>query len=387
MLDIAMFFTDEMIEDFFEYMNKKELLHILSTHVQREKDTHQRAFEYEIATAHVHGITYPSPNDELFNHSLIYDLLEYMNEEDLINFSIKHNKGIIITNICYSGNNYVRGHDYDYGFVGKLNDAIIASDFNTIQFLVENSKVNDSMVSKAAYFGYIEAAKHLINLGFGRTTHFAIQNAVNTAQIELLKFMLTVKFASELDINNNLKILTYNTDIKNRNKMFDFLIEYKCEYDLMSFFVASNNLKAVELLINLGVNTNMHRNQDSPLFTAVRNSNIKIVETLLENKADRDQVGSFTGHRPIHVVSNLAILQLLIEYGADLNAKTPYNQSAFDIVTDPVLLTFMEEAEARRLNHRFKRAVFPNLRLNDVSEETDESDNTDESDDTDDSDD
>lgn len=92
---------------------------------------------------------------------------------------------------------------------------------------------------------------------------------------------------------------------------------------------AATSRRMVEHLVELGLGDPNRRNEegDFPLHSAIRTYRRgDVLEALLENGADVEAIGLF-GQRPVHVAadhgpSRLAVLQLLRQFGADLQSRT-----------------------------------------------------------------
>jgi ankyrin repeat protein len=101
--------------------------------------------------------------------------------------------------------------------------------------------------------------------------------------------------------------------------------------------VKNNNIELVTTMLNNGVNPNKERdkNHNSALHRAVENNNLAIVQLLIEHKANVHAKNNI-GYTPLHKAAdngnfNTEIAQLLINAGANVNAKTEAYHTPLDL--------------------------------------------------------
>lgn len=135
--------------------------------------------------------------------------------------------------------------------------------------------------------------------------------------------------------NNNDKALEkYVKQIEN--------IDIRYKNNETALFTASfnGNLNAVKILIKHGADINAKNiNNSTPLIYATINSHHDVIKFLLENGADvnaKDKLfGGVLTHSSMraaagpkdHMTGQLKIMQLLINYGADINQKSPEGET------------------------------------------------------------
>lgn len=103
----------------------------------------------------------------------------------------------------------------------------------------------------------------------------------------------------------------------------------------LHFAVIWKHMDAAKLLMEHGADVNIQdRYGWTPLHYAVRDHQIETVASLLEHKADTELCGN-QGRNPLMMAASsgvVDIFKLLVQAGANLDAKTSTGQTAFDLV-------------------------------------------------------
>ena len=91
---------------------------------------------------------------------------------------------------------------------------------------------------------------------------------------------------------------------------------------------------SIKLILNDGLSINSQDNfGNTPLHYAVRSSNLKAVEVLINNNANPNIVNIVNHSTPLHnaaSIGNKSILKLLLDNGADPNIANDYGKKPFD---------------------------------------------------------
>lgn len=126
----------------------------------------------------------------------------------------------------------------------------------------------------------------------------------------------------------------------------------------LNYAIQGGHLNIVKLLLEEGATlTRLNKYDETPLHDAVISGNESIVDLLLENGLDLEATQSF-GETALHyavdrdVLSNQAILDLLLKRGANIGAKSGAS-------TDGPLLTPLHYA-ARNGNERYAKSLLTN---------------------------
>ena len=107
--------------------------------------------------------------------------------------------------------------------------------------------------------------------------------------------------------------------------------------DCFSFQIAKNDLELCELFLKAGMDINERDSSGTPfLCYAARNGKIDMVQWLLENGADIDAVSNDRGYSAVMDAvwkSNVQIVELLVNKGANLNFVSRDGQTALILAT------------------------------------------------------
>lgn len=107
--------------------------------------------------------------------------------------------------------------------------------------------------------------------------------------------------------------------------------------DCFSFQVAKNDLEICELFLKAGMDINERDSAGTPfLCSAARNGKLDMIQWLLENGADIDAVSHDRGYSAVMDAvwkSNLPIVELLVNKGANLNFISRDGQTALILAT------------------------------------------------------
>ena len=135
------------------------------------------------------------------------------------------------------------------------------------------------------------------------------------------------------DINKTEQSNTYNKDNKSNNSSINTNETEESAYysytdEEIIDFIKSGDFETIKKLIeskSLDVNYNLEINEYSkstPLIQAIEYKQTDIINYLLENNADVNLASELTGFTPLMAsLNNIAIAELLIEKGADIEAK------------------------------------------------------------------
>lgn len=135
-------------------------------------------------------------------------------------------------------------------------------------------------------------------------------------------------------INNNFKevneLISFGANI-NFVKQDEYYI-----YDALYVTIESNSLEVLALLIkNINININQIYTEDglTPIALAVSLNNYRIVDILLQNKANPNgKLLSTSSHQSIPLIiafenDNIEITKLLLKYNANTNIKNEFGQN------------------------------------------------------------
>ena len=95
--------------------------------------------------------------------------------------------------------------------------------------------------------------------------------------------------------------------------------------------------------------------QSTPLHIAILNKHIKTAKLLIENGADVNAKYSY-GYTPLHIINNIDIIKLLIDKGADVNAKDDYRNTPLHYAKDLEIVKLLIDngADVNAINNKGK---------------------------------
>ena len=130
--------------------------------------------------------------------------------------------------------------------------------------------------------------------------------------------------------NGNIQIMKYFLNVCNANPNGKMCREKHHKSSPIGIAAANGQLEAVKLLLEYGVDVNSTSSTlDTPLLLACLNNHYDVAEFLLENQADI--------HKPnilgvtclmASIKSSTKMIELLINIGAEINARDKYNRTA-----------------------------------------------------------
>ena len=213
------------------------------------------------------------------NWRLFHDLIEAEYQENSIEFSLKED-------------------DVDY----FINLAASPS-FNPKQEYIE----------KAAIFGATKCFKYLSLVGC-KITEKVVENAIKGGDLEIVRVCE--------QFNGSFKnALVYAAEM-HRNDIFDWILLTKeVATPKVVDVVEASNYKAVLYLIDQGADVDGHRKfRKAPLHIAAQNDDVFMARILLAANANPD-IHDMNGKTPLHMAKSKEMMELLIDAGADINAK------------------------------------------------------------------
>lgn len=97
----------------------------------------------------------------------------------------------------------------------------------------------------------------------------------------------------------------------------------------------SDNIATLQLLAEKGVDINMFVNDErSKLNYSARNDKVDLVKFLLTLPGINVNSKSINGNTPLHMVSDIKIVKMLVEAGADINAIGETDQTPIMTMTN-----------------------------------------------------
>ena len=145
----------------------------------------------------------------------------------------------------------------------------------------------------------------------------------------------------------------------------------------------TDNLDVVRYLVEQGADMEKNGNSNwTPLIYAVYNDRVNVVRYLLEQGANRDHA-DYYGDTPLHIAAksqfcgNYEIAELLMAYGANLNAKNKRGYLPIDVAWDDDVEEAIRDEPRRRMDEApGKRATeqdrHPNTITSDSAQEDEE---------------
>jgi ankyrin repeat protein len=233
--------------------------------------------------------------------------LDNQKNKDYLLAAIEHNQ-LEIADILIA-NNAEKGIHY-FSFIGNISqiNQLIVADSNAIHLTGNDGK---TVLHYAVLGNHRLLVQLLIQLGAdinhissieGTPVHLAIKNS----SIDILECLLSFEMSQ------------YNIDIG------------------LNYAVGKNNLDMVNMLLSKKANVNYSsRNIDPALFLAVESRNISIASVILEDGANVNQKVSISGNRAIHASvfnNDIAMTELLIQYGADVDAVNNLGSTPLGLV-------------------------------------------------------
>ena len=158
--------------------------------------------------------------------------------------------------------------------------------------------------------------------------------AITSKNPEVVKILLEAGSNIDHQIKNGTICPLQYAVYYNHEEIFRILMEYNPQVDLvdddgdtaLNFIDSDTPLGIAKILLNRGADPSIrNKEQETPLYTAVRLQNYEIVKYLVK-KAGLDILGARYGG-PLHIAcyqSNLDIIKILVDAGADANLADPF---------------------------------------------------------------
>jgi ankyrin repeat protein len=196
-----------------------------------------------------------------------------------------------------------------------------------------------------SFIGDISQINQLISVD-GDAVHLTRNDgktALHYAVLGKHKFLVQLLIQFGADINHSSITVGTPVHLAINNNLIDIL-EYLLGHDMsqvnidigLNYAVAKSDLEMVNMLIAKNANVNyFSQNVDPALFLAVKSRNISIASVIIENGANVNHKVSISGNTAIHnAVSNndIAMTELLIQYGADVDAMNNLGSTPLGLV-------------------------------------------------------
>lgn len=180
-----------------------------------------------------------------------------------------------------------------------------------IQFMLKNAKdidleTNELLLGSAVRYNNIVMARLILNKNLHNEYQYLLEMAINNGCCEIVEMLLT--------------------------KNVNILAEDESNYTFLHKSVEKNHIDLTKLLVNyLDVNSSSV-NGIRPLYYAVLNNNLEMVQFLLDNKADVNTTPWNKVTSLIFAVekNNIELTLLLLKYNADVNLRDREKNSALD---------------------------------------------------------
>lgn len=136
----------------------------------------------------------------------------------------------------------------------------------------------------------------------------------------------------------------------------------------ITYAIIFNSTEALEFLMENGgknVVNDFDRNQNNPLFYAIKNGNLKYIKILLDNGADVN-IQNKRGVSALHYLATsttisgnlfLEILELLLCYGADINLKDDSSKTFFDYIYNDLVRERIRELSYEIMDRNIKEPM------------------------------
>lgn len=184
----------------------------------------------------------------------------------------------------------------------------------------------------------------LFALGFIIGKEIPVFISKNIIKSEFVLDLLNDEFVTDFsNLENLYNILKKNlpkyVKLEKKKNALKVLFEKGIPFtpDCFSFQVAKNDLEICELFLKAGMDINERDSAGTPfLCSAARNGKLDMIQWLLENGADIDAVSYDRGYSAVMDAvwkSNLPIVELLVNKGANLNFISRDGQTALILAT------------------------------------------------------
>jgi len=219
------------------------------------------------------------------------------------------------------------------------------NDLETVKLLIKNNaniNVRDienktALHTAARNSNGLEIVKLLLDCGIDRYTkdkynHSALFDAATNKNSDIIEYLMK----KDLSVFENIK-----------------------EWSLLHHAAANDNSsKVVEILLNLGIDINLHHKQyGSALHWAIKNKSGKNITLLLINKGInlnfKDGDGLTALQLAIGYKRELEVIKLIVNRGADINSKSNSFHTALNYArgaNDSTLIEFLEKSGAVEQN-------------------------------------
>jgi ankyrin repeat protein len=118
-------------------------------------------------------------------------------------------------------------------------------------------------------------------------------------------------------------------------------------YSILLVALEKKDIGFVKALLEMGADPNKASISRTPLWYAAQNDDYEAVKLLLEAGANPNQKTEVDGWFPLEDAKSLAMVELLLEHGADPLMKNYAGKCASEIQTDPKIVRLLKQAEKK----------------------------------------
>lgn len=226
-----------------------------------------------------------------------------------------------------------------------LRNAIIRNNREMIDFYIDEG-VNP-----------LQALFHLVNEPAATTT----ESSKKRLRTILQKYPEFINERDHIDDGEGetalIKAVSVNNNITTRMLLeAGSNVDYRDEGNWTALWYA-RGAEVAQLLVRHGADVNATDEiGETPLMRAVRTNNLPVARILLEHDADVNAHNRYGGTALMGAVRNKNMVELLLSAGADINAKTLNNQTAFTLAKDKEIKDILQNASrAESLDHLRKK--------------------------------
>ena len=299
-------------------------------------------------------INWPTITDDKFK-----ELLNQKDSSEIPPFLLLNGKnGADILVYLYENYNLGNGNienllNQKFGFSGcSLLDKIILTNDNNMEIeLIQ--ELPESINTIDSYYDKNHNVKSIVET--------LLRQDIQSNSIDFMKFLIN----NGLDVTKEENQLKYETGLKN----YKVNISNFSNNDLLHEAIGRNNIEAVNLLLEQGVDVNTINNiKQTPLLIATMLNNTELAKLLLEKGANKtiNFTDSFCLSPILFATShnNKELLQCLIDNGADVNIHGPFYQTPLFIAIQNkneeiinIISNEIEKIEQKSLSERLSKTT------------------------------